>query len=248
MFVPMATAGWSTEQTKTKIRSVGWIGRFTCNYVACKVIMVFSKIKNNWLYLTESVLVSDKRWLMSVYNLIVSWESFPHWWPVCCGMELGPHRDTWLPISISWNSAHIASNQWLGCKVGPSLSQSRLLFAHRQLWLPSPFFPLPWIPIGVKDPCSTSFTRWTYPLFSFLWLRKHWGKGRRRLLGARGLKNHTSKNVHWRQSPQNPCGQMSWVPSILQTYSVPECSLVQCTAMFCYGEHWQPAWCMFLSH
>ena len=33
-------------------------------------------------YLTKSVLVSGKRWLMSVYELIVSWESFPHWWPV----------------------------------------------------------------------------------------------------------------------------------------------------------------------
>ena len=102
-------------------------------------------------YLTESALVNGKRWLMSVYDLIVSGESFPHWWPVqsqhwpvCCGMEIGPHEGTWLLISISWNSAHIASNQWLGCRVGPSLLQSRLLFAHRQLWLPSPFLPLVW--------------------------------------------------------------------------------------------------------
>ena len=106
-------------------------------------------------YLTGTALVNGKRWLMSVYDLIVSGESFPHWWPVqsqhwpvCCGMEIGPHGGTWLLISISWNSARIASNQWLGCRVGPSLPQSELLFAHKQLWLPSPFLPLQWIPMA----------------------------------------------------------------------------------------------------
>ena len=41
MFVPMAAAGLSTEKTKTKIRSVGQICHFTCEYVACKAIMSF---------------------------------------------------------------------------------------------------------------------------------------------------------------------------------------------------------------
>ena len=41
MFVPMAAEGWSTEQTKSEIMSIRQIGRFTCEYVACKAIIVF---------------------------------------------------------------------------------------------------------------------------------------------------------------------------------------------------------------
>ena len=45
----MAAAGWSTEQTKTKIRSVGRIGRFTCDYVACKAITFAACLLNHLL-------------------------------------------------------------------------------------------------------------------------------------------------------------------------------------------------------
>ena len=41
IFVPMPAVGWSTEQIKTKIKSVGQIGCFTCDYDACKAMIVF---------------------------------------------------------------------------------------------------------------------------------------------------------------------------------------------------------------
>ena len=118
-------------------------------------------------------------------------------------MELRSHGGTWLMISISWNSAHIASNLWLRCRVGPSLSQLKPLFAHRQLWLPSPFLPLRWIPMAWRTHASPLSLADRMPLF-FLF---HDSNNTEVRGGGNcwALKTRTSKNVHWRRSPQNPC-------------------------------------------